>query len=121
MRKYQRIAVALLIGCAVAALPSIFQPHFKAGSFPDLVCELVLLPGKLIAGLFHNRRYSEPRVSVAVAHSYSYSLRRTGICSFAVYETSLREKVAGTISSPGKSCRLRWSTQHLFGVYSQEG
>ena len=60
MRMYQHIAVTVLIGCAVAALPSIFQPHFKAGSFPDLVCELVLLPGKLIAGLFHNRGTASP-------------------------------------------------------------
>lgn len=72
MRKYQRIAVALLIGCAVAAVPSIFQPHFKAGSIPDLVCELVLLPGKLIAGLFHNHGTASPeflwlsRVATAV-------------------------------------------------------
>ena len=72
MRKYQRIAVALLIGCAVAAVALIFQPHFKAGSIPDLVCELVLLPGKLIAGLFHNRGTASPeflwlsRVATAV-------------------------------------------------------
>jgi hypothetical protein len=51
----QRVAVALLIGCAAAAIPSILQPHGKAGSFPDLVCEVVLLPGKLIATLFHDR------------------------------------------------------------------
>jgi hypothetical protein len=45
MSKYPRIALALLIGCAIAAVPSVLQAHFKAGSFPDLACEVVLLSG----------------------------------------------------------------------------
>jgi hypothetical protein len=55
MRRYYLVAASLLIGCAVAAIPSILQPTFTAGSFPDGICELVLLPGKLIATLFHDR------------------------------------------------------------------
>jgi len=60
MRKYPRIALAILVGCAIAAIPSILQPHFKAGSFPDLACELVLLPGMLIATPFHDRGTASP-------------------------------------------------------------
>ena len=60
MRKFPRIALAILVGCAIAAIPSILQPHFKAGSFPDLACELVLLPGKLIATLVHDRGTASP-------------------------------------------------------------
>jgi len=60
MRKDARIALAILIGCAIAAIPSILQPLFKAGSFPDLACELALLPGKLIATPFHDRGTASP-------------------------------------------------------------
>jgi hypothetical protein len=60
MRKYPHIALAILVGCAIAAIPSILQPHFKAGSLPDLACELVLLPGKLIATPFHSRGTASP-------------------------------------------------------------
>ena|SRR5579863_5222703 len=47
-------------GCAIAAIPAILQPYFKAGTFPDLACELVLLPGKLIASPFHDRGTASP-------------------------------------------------------------
>ena len=60
MRRLPRIALAILVGCAIAAIPSILQPHFKAGSLPDLACELVLLPGKLIATHFHDRGTGSP-------------------------------------------------------------
>ncbi len=55
MSNPRRILLALLIGCLIAALPSILQRRFKAGSFPDFVCEFVLLPGKLVATPFHDR------------------------------------------------------------------
>jgi hypothetical protein len=54
MRQFYLVALALLIGCAAAILPSILQSGFKAGSFPDLICELVLFPGKLIAIMFQD-------------------------------------------------------------------
>lgn len=60
MKKYPRVALAILVGCAIVAILSILQPHFKAGSFPDLACELALLPGKLIATPFHNRGTASP-------------------------------------------------------------
>ncbi len=60
MRKFPRIALAILIGCTIAAVPSVIQPYFRAGSFPDLACELVLLPGKLIASPFHDRGTASP-------------------------------------------------------------
>ena len=60
MRKLARIALAVLVGCAIASTASILQPHFKAGSFPDLVCELISLPGKLIATPFHDRGTASP-------------------------------------------------------------
>ena len=34
---------------------SVLQPHFKAGSIPDLACELLLLPGRLVTSLFQDR------------------------------------------------------------------
>jgi len=55
MRQFYLVALALLIGCAAAILPSILQPGIKAGTFLDLICELVLFPGKLIATMFHDR------------------------------------------------------------------
>jgi len=36
----------------MTAAPAILQSRFKAGSIPDLVCELVLLPGNLAATPF---------------------------------------------------------------------
>ncbi|MBZ5699033.1 MAG: hypothetical protein LAN18_10865 [Acidobacteriia bacterium] len=60
IRKRMSIALAILVGCVIAAIPSILQPHFKAGSIPDLTCELVLLPGKLIATPFHDRGDASP-------------------------------------------------------------
>jgi hypothetical protein len=55
MRQFYLATLALLMDCVAAILPSILQPGFKAGSFPDLICELVLLPGKLIATMFYDR------------------------------------------------------------------
>jgi hypothetical protein len=55
MRKLPRIALAILVGCVIAAIPAILQPYFKAGTIPDLACELILLPGRLIASPFHDR------------------------------------------------------------------
>jgi hypothetical protein len=60
MGKYSRIVLAILLGCAIAAIPTLLQPHFKAGSFLDFVCEMFLLPGKLIATLFHDRGTASP-------------------------------------------------------------
>jgi hypothetical protein len=63
MRAWTRIVLATLVGCAIALIASILQPHFKAGSFPDLVCELVMLPGGLFASLFllfHYRGNASP-------------------------------------------------------------
>jgi len=39
---------------------SVWQPHFVAGSVPDLACELVLLPGKLFASMFRDRGTASP-------------------------------------------------------------
>jgi hypothetical protein len=38
----------------------LFQPLFKAGSSPDLACELLLLPGKLFASFFQDRGDASP-------------------------------------------------------------
>ena len=54
------IVFAILVGFAVMAIPTMTQPHFIAGSVPDLVCELFLLPGKLIASAFHDRGTASP-------------------------------------------------------------
>jgi hypothetical protein len=60
VKSFQRIAAALFVGCVIAAIPSILQSHFKAGSFLDGVCELVLMPGKLVATAFHDRGTESP-------------------------------------------------------------
>jgi hypothetical protein len=56
----KRLAVAAMIGLALTTLPAISQHHFRAGSLPDLVCELMLLPGSLFATLFHDRGNASP-------------------------------------------------------------
>ena|SRR5215469_3734591 len=58
--QWRRILLAVLLGVAVTTTASISQKHFKAGSIPDLACELVLLPGKLFAILFHDRGSASP-------------------------------------------------------------
>jgi hypothetical protein len=57
---WRRIAVAVLIGVALTAALSVLQPHFKAGSIPDLVCEVLLLPGKLFASFLQDRGDASP-------------------------------------------------------------
>jgi hypothetical protein len=56
MRKQtlSKLAVALLIGTSITILTVKFQHQLKAGSIPDLMCELALLPGKLFASIFHD-------------------------------------------------------------------
>jgi hypothetical protein len=58
--QWSRIAMALLIGAALTAAASVFQPQFKAGSIFDLACELLLLPGKLFASFFQDRGDASP-------------------------------------------------------------
>ena len=65
------------------AIPTIAQPHFKAGNIPDLICELVLLPGKLVAAPFHDRGAASPEfllrarlATVAIFGSVSFCLPR---------------------------------------------
>lgn len=58
--QWSRIALAFLIGVALTAAATVLQPHFKAGSIPDLACELLLLPGKLVASLFQDRGNASP-------------------------------------------------------------
>jgi hypothetical protein len=64
MRKFPRIVLAVLVGCAIATIVSVFRHHFKAGSIADLVCELLSVPGDLIAVLigtvFHDRGNASP-------------------------------------------------------------
>lgn len=64
MRKIPRIVLAVLVGCAMATIVSVLRHHFKAGSVPDLVCELLSVPGDLIAVLigtvFHDRGDASP-------------------------------------------------------------
>jgi len=57
---WKRIVIAILIGCAFTAALAVLQPRFKAGSIPDLVCEVLLLPGKLFAALFNDRGTASP-------------------------------------------------------------
>ena len=58
--QWRRILLAALLGVAVTATASILQNQFKAGSIPDLACELVLLPASLFATLFRDRGDASP-------------------------------------------------------------
>ena len=55
MDRLPALAVAIFVGCAVAVVPTVLQPHFKAESVPDLICYLILAPGQMMASLFHDR------------------------------------------------------------------
>src|SRR5882757_7794677 len=57
---WQRIVISALIACVLTASLAVLQPSFKAGSIPDLLCELLFLPGKLVAGIFHDRGTASP-------------------------------------------------------------
>ena len=50
-----RGVIALGIGVALVITATLLQPRFSAGSVPDGVCQLILMPGKLLAVMFHNR------------------------------------------------------------------
>jgi hypothetical protein len=56
-----RIAISAVGSVAVVTMATLSQPHFVAGSLPDLVCELLLLPGKLFATMFHDRGNASPK------------------------------------------------------------
>jgi len=60
MMKLVRIALAIVMASAIVAVATLSQLHFKAGSIPDLLCESVLLPGKLFATPFHDRGTASP-------------------------------------------------------------
>lgn len=53
--KWKRIAAATLVACAVTGIAYVSQPHFRADTAPDLISELMLLPGKLAATPFADR------------------------------------------------------------------
>ena len=54
------LVVACLIGIALVTAATLLQPRFMAGSGPDLVCELILMPGKLLAVPFSDRGNASP-------------------------------------------------------------
>ena len=55
-----RLVIAFAIGIALVTGATLLQPRFVAGSVPDLVCELILVPGKLLAVPFHDRGNASP-------------------------------------------------------------
>lgn len=59
-QKLKRILIAIGIGTALVTTATAFQPRFVAGSKPDLICELILMPGKLLAVPFHDRGNASP-------------------------------------------------------------
>ena len=58
--RWSSFTLGVLIGATLTAALSVLQPHSKAGSIPDLVCELLLLPGKLVASFFRDRGDASP-------------------------------------------------------------
>jgi hypothetical protein len=55
-----RVAVAFVIGITLVTAATLLQPRFVAGAVPDLVCELMLMPGKLLAVPFRDRGNASP-------------------------------------------------------------
>ena len=51
---------SVVISAVVVVGVSVWQPHFVAGSVPDLACELVLMPGQLFASMFRDRGTASP-------------------------------------------------------------
>ena len=60
MNRKLAVALAIFIGCAAVAIPTIIQPQLEAGSIPDIVCNVILAPGWLVASLFHDRGTASP-------------------------------------------------------------
>jgi hypothetical protein len=58
MNRALALTVAILIGIAAVVIPVSLQPHFEAGSLPDLVCSVILAPGSLLANLILDRHDS---------------------------------------------------------------
>lgn len=58
--EWKRILIALLIGVAITVALALCQHRFKAGSVPDLMCEVLVLPGELVATPFHDRGTASP-------------------------------------------------------------
>jgi hypothetical protein len=59
-RMIVRLVIAVATGVALVTSASFLQPRFAAGSIPDLLCELTLMPGKLLAVPFHDRGTASP-------------------------------------------------------------
>jgi hypothetical protein len=59
-RNLLRIVIAFGIGIALVTAATLLQSRFVAGSVPDSVCELILMPGKLLAVPFHDRGNASP-------------------------------------------------------------
>jgi hypothetical protein len=59
-RRARTLTSAVAVGLLAAAVPATLQHRFKAGSVPDDVCELALLPGKLAASPFPDRGTASP-------------------------------------------------------------
>ena len=59
-RRPVRLLIAFGIGVALVTVATLLQPRFVAGSIPDGICELILMPGKLLAIPFHDRGNASP-------------------------------------------------------------
>lgn len=60
MSRTLALIIATFIGLAAVAIPTTLQPRLEAGSVSDLVCELMLAPGSLVANLFLDRGSASP-------------------------------------------------------------
>jgi hypothetical protein len=59
-RTLLRLVIAFVIGSGLVTAATLLQARFVAGSVPDLVCELILMPGKLLAVPFRDRGNASP-------------------------------------------------------------
>ena len=61
MNRALALILAILIGLAAVAIPTALQPRLLAGSVPDLICNVMLAPGTMVANLFLDRGTESPQ------------------------------------------------------------
>jgi len=81
-----RLVIAFCIGVALVTGATLVHPRFVAGSLADGICELVLMPGKLLALPFHDRGNASPEflwrsrvfgsLALSVVALFALSMRR---------------------------------------------
>jgi hypothetical protein len=84
MRRFYLFATALLVASAAAAIPSILQPNFKAGSLPGRHLRVGATAGKTHCWSVSRPWHGERRVLAAVTDCDRRSRQRSDVRGFAL-------------------------------------